>query len=79
MRFNMDIQVISQVITSLGFPIVAAAALFWYVNKQRESHEEETKALRDSLDSNTAILNELKGLINYLVGELKNDGERSIK
>lgn len=72
----MDIQVIGQLIASLGFPIVAAAALFWYINKQRESHEEETKSLRDSLDRNTTILEELKGLITYLVGELKNGNDR---
>ena len=67
----MDIQVIGQLIASLGFPIVAAAALFWYINKQRESHESETKALQDSLNQNTTVLAELKELITYLVGELK--------
>lgn len=67
----MDIQVIGQLIASLGFPIVSAAALFWYINKQRESHESETKALQDSLNQNTTVLAELKELITYLVGELK--------
>lgn len=67
----MDIQVIGQLIASLGFPIVAAAALFWYINKQRESHESETKSLQDSLNQNTTVLAELKELITYLVGELK--------
>lgn len=67
----MDIQAIGQLIASLGFPIVAAAALFWYINKQRESHESETKALQDSLNQNTTVLAELKELITYLVGELK--------
>lgn len=67
----MDVQVLGQLVASLGFPIVAAAALFWYINKQRESHEAETKALRDSLNDNTNVLSELKELITYLVGELK--------
>lgn len=67
----MDVQVIGQLVASLGFPIVAAAALFWYINKQRESHESETKALQDSLNQNTTVLAELKELIIYLVGELK--------
>lgn len=67
----MDVQVIGQLVASLGFPIVAAAALFWYINKQRESHESETKALQDSLNQNSTVLAELKELIIYLVGELK--------
>ena len=65
----MDIQVIAQMITTLGFPIVAAAALFWYVNKKDEQHRDEMKSLKDSLDKNSSVLDELKGLITYLVGE----------
>lgn len=34
----MDAQVIGQLIATLGFPIVAAAAMFWMVNKNEERH-----------------------------------------
>lgn len=67
----MDINIIGQMVTTLGFPIVAAAALFWYVNKKDEMHKEEIKSLRESLDKNTSILDELKALITLLSGELK--------
>lgn len=67
----MDVSTLGQLIASLGFPIVAAVALFWYMNKQRESHETETKALQESLQENTTVLAELKELITYLVSELK--------
>ena len=67
----MDIEVLAQIVTSLGFPIVAAAALFWYVNKKDANHKEEIESLRGSLDKNTSILEELKTLINLLTGELK--------
>lgn len=63
----MDVNAIGQLIASLGFPIVAAAALFWYVNKK----DEETKALRESISENTTVLEGLKELITYLVTELK--------
>lgn len=63
----MDYNAIGQLITSLGFPIVAAAALFWYVLKK----DEETKALRESIQENTTVLEGLKELITYLVSELK--------
>ena len=67
----MDIQVISQIITSIGFPIVAAGALFWYVNKLTESHKDETEAMRKTIESNTNILIELKELIKNMV--VRND------
>ena len=69
----MDINEITTIITTVGFPIVAAAALFWYINKKDERHEAETKALQKSLEENTNVLSELKSLITFLVGELKND------
>lgn len=67
----MDVNDITQIIASLGFPIVAAIALFWYLNKERESHDKEMAALNESLNKNTTVLSELKELITYLVGELK--------
>lgn len=67
----MDIQVLSQIITSIGFPIVAAGALFWYVNKLTESHREEVEAMRKTIESNTNILIELKELIKHMV--VRND------
>ena len=68
----MDVNIISQIIATLGFPIVAAAALFWYINKKDERHAEEIQALKKSLEDNTSILTELKTLITFLVGD-KND------
>lgn len=65
------LEVITGIITSLGFPIVAAGALFWYINKKDERHKEEIDGLKTSLDQNTKILEELKILINLLAGELK--------
>lgn len=63
----MDPQVLMQAVTTLGFPIVACIALFWYVNKQNENHKEEISTLRETLQDNTNILHELKELISALV------------
>lgn len=59
----MDIQVILQAISTVGFPIVVSAAMFWMVNKQSEQHKEEMDAVRASLDKNTLALLELKNAI----------------
>lgn len=69
----MDVTQITQLIGSLGFPIVMCLVLMKYVreqgdknaeaiNKITESHKQETYALQQSLDSNTAVLSELKAM-----------------
>lgn len=65
----MDAQVIGQLIASLGFPIVAAAAMFWMVNKNEERHKEEIKALGKTIEENTSVLNSLKDLISVLISK----------
>lgn len=62
----MDMQLITNMISTLGFPIVVAVALFWYINKQNENHREEINGLRETIQDNTNILHELKELIKVL-------------
>ena len=62
----MDVNVILQAISTVGFPICACGALFWMVNKQDESHRAEVNALRDVLEQNTAAIIELKDMIKYM-------------
>lgn len=68
----MDVDTITSAISTLGFPIITAVALFWYITKKDEQHKEEIRYLKESIDRNSTVLNELKGLITYLVEELKN-------
>ena len=67
----MDYDIFINMVSTLGFPIVVAAALFWYINKKDETHKEEINSLRSSLDRNTSILEELKTLINVITEQLK--------
>ena len=66
----MSAQDIQTLITSVGFPIVMCGALAWYVkhltdkfnetlDKIREQHDEETKAMTKALDANTFAINTL--------------------
>lgn len=68
----MDIQVIGQLIASLGFPIVACGAMFWMVNKQEERHGEEIGSLRKTIEDNTNVLASLKELIQIIVNKESN-------
>lgn len=65
----MDVQVIGQLVASLGFPIVACGALFWMVNKNEERHAEEMDGLRKTIEDNTNVLTSLKELIQLIVNK----------
>ena len=67
----VDVQVIGQLVASLGFPIVAAAALFWFINKQEERHKEEMDGVRKTLEENTSVLASLKELIQVIINKEK--------
>ena len=55
----MDIQTITTVITTVGFPICVCIICFWYINKMTEMHKEETKALTDAVNNNNTLLQRL--------------------
>lgn len=65
----MDVNAIMQAITTLGFPIVACGALFWYVNKQEERRKDEVEGLKEALNENSKILTALKDLINLMLNK----------
>lgn len=55
----MDVTMVTQLIGSLGFPIVCCGALFWYLVKEKEAHKEEMAELRKSVEANTHAINSL--------------------
>ena len=66
----MDMDTISQFIQTVGFPIAAYAALFWYViqnnkrNDEREdtqnaAHKAEVEKLTEALNNNTLAIQRL--------------------
>lgn len=55
----MDVATISQLIGSLGFPIVMCVMLYSRMIKQDEKHEEEIKQLSETIQNNTIALTSL--------------------
>lgn len=55
----MDVTMVTQLVGSLGFPIVCCGALFWYLVKEKDEHKEEMEELRKSVEANTAAINSL--------------------
>ena len=58
-----NIDIILQAIATVGFPIVMCCVMFWFLNKEQESHKEEMKELRSVISQNNEILAGLKQLI----------------
>lgn len=55
----MDVSGLIQIVGSLGFPIAACIAVFWYLMKESENHKEEVNKLSEALQNNTIALTKL--------------------
>lgn len=58
------VELVTQLIGNLGFPIVCVCAMFWLMNKDREEHREESIMFREALENNTTALNKLIDKLN---------------
>lgn len=52
----MDLSTITNLISSIGFPIAISLVLMWYIMKLNDNHSNEVKALTNALNNNTVIL-----------------------
>lgn len=59
----MDINVITQIISTVGFPIACCIYLVYNQNKAEERHKEEVDKLRSSLDNNTKVMNKICAIL----------------
>ena len=55
----MDFATATQLIGSLGFPIVACIMLYIRMEKQDEAHKEEVSKLTEAIQNNTLIMQKL--------------------
>ena len=56
----MGIDVITQLIGSMGFPIACVVAMFYYWNKEREDHKQEIERMTEAVNNNTQALIQLQ-------------------
>lgn len=59
----MDLNVITGLIGSLGFPIVMCLILIFRMDKQDEQHKEEMDKITEALTNNTVALTNLTAKI----------------
>ena len=58
-----DVNVLIQAISTVGFPIVMCAIMFWFLNKEQENHKAEMLSLKEVISENNSVLVGLKQLI----------------
>ena len=55
----MDVNAITTIISTVGFPIFCCVAMFWYLDKERQAHKEESAKFAEVVERNTLALQEL--------------------
>ena len=58
-----NVNVLIQAISTVGFPIVMCAIMFWFLNKEQENHKAEMLSIKEVISENNAVLVGLKQLI----------------
>lgn len=52
----MDINMITDLVGNLGFPIAVCVAMFWYCNKISEKHIEESRGFVEAINNNNKLI-----------------------
>lgn len=55
--------ILVQAITQVGFPIAMCVLMFWFLNKEQNTHKEEMNELKEVIAKNNEVLASLKQLI----------------
>lgn len=61
----MDVEIIQQLIGSLGFPIACVCAMFWMWNKERDDHKSEMTNMTTALENNTKALIRIEEFLKH--------------
>lgn len=71
----MDMAVITQFISGVGFPVVAFLLIYKEMGKTREAHSEEIKSITDALNQNTRVIERLDAGLQLLTTRDKKNEE----
>lgn len=63
----MDAQSCTNLISSVGFPIVMCLIMVKLMARMEESHKAEIDSLKDSLNNNTNVLTRLEAMFSMLI------------
>lgn len=69
----MSPEVWVQAVSTVGFPIVCCAAMFWNMVTSNKQHQEEMSKMSEALNNNTVALTQLTERIR-----VENDGRNNL-
>ena len=69
----MDAQAYTNLISSVGFPIVMCLIMVKLMARMEESHKAEIDSLKDSLNNNTNVLTRLEAMFSMLIRKEDNN------
>ena len=55
----MEVDVLSQIVANLGFPIACVIAMFYMWNREREDHKAESDKWVEAIHNNTVVMEKL--------------------
>ena len=55
----MEVDVLSQLIGNMGFPIACVIAMFYMWNREREDHKAESDKWVEAIHNNTVVMEKL--------------------
>lgn len=64
----MDANAIAQIIQNIGFPCAMCLLMYYQMNKQTESHEQEISKLTSVINDNTVATKQLVTLLSKTNG-----------
>lgn len=63
----MDVASLNTLISNMGFPIACVIAMFYMLNKERDTHKEESDKWVEAINNNTKVMEQLINKINDMV------------
>lgn len=72
----MDVNTISTLISSVGFPIFTTIVLFYYIYKQQEKTNDTINKLSETINNNTKAMLVLQTTVNELKHNLGDEDDK---
>lgn len=69
----MDLNAITSMIGSLGFPIACVIAMFWLQVKERDQHREDAEKWSTAINNNTLVMQRILDRLDFNGVLKKND------
>ncbi len=71
----MDIQTITALIGTMGFPIAAYILLFWHTTQIQKMNREDNSKFAQSIDNNTNILTKVYEVLQNMTNNYNMEGK----